>query len=520
MKILKNRIMKISNYNIVLILLLLMVFTACVDLEDTDFNIEETDTFFETEDDIKKGVVAIYDALAKGNYESDGQGGIYDVPTILIGSGVHTVWDGRPFGNNEITSQVKEVEKMYLGSYFGISKANLILEKVEEIEMEEEEKLKYIGEARFLRGLFYFNLVQYYGGVPLVTTAYDYDYESAIIPRSSAEEVYEFIIKDFEFAEENLPLDDFAGGDFATGRATSSAASGLLSKVYLTMAGHPLNKGISHFQLAKDYAQKVIDLDIYTLLDDYATIFLSNNENNRELLFSVQFGPTVEECGNWGGWQNTKALNGHADTEFGEGYGRMSMTHEMAEAYKEEDPRFIYNVVSINKKGKPEPKAFKWKTNKFRFVAPYIGRNSTEINAPVLRYADILLTLAEAENEINGPTDLAYDAINQVRARARKGIPFKDIAPSAEPADLAGLDQDSFRETVFWERARELFMEGLDRFDLVRSGNYMEIVEGAKHLNDKSYKGFDPLPHFDLLPIPLLAIRNNPALAGSQNPGY
>ncbi len=512
--------MKISNFIKTSILTLLVVFTACVDLEDTSFNIEETDTFFETEDDIKKGVVAIYDALSKGNYQDSGQGGVYDVATILTVSGTHTVWDTRTFGNNGISSQSKEIETIYLGSYFGIAKANLILEKVDEVEMEEDAKNHYIGEARFLRGLFYFNLVQYFGGVPLTTETYKYDYEASKVPRSTTEEVYNFIIEDFEFAEANLPLDDFAGGELATGRATASAASGLLAKVYLTMAGHPLNKGISHFQKAKDYAQKVIDLDIYKLIDDYATIFLSNNENNREWLFSVQFGPTVEECGNWGGWQNTKAMNGHVDTEFGEGYAGMTMTEEMSNAYNSEDPRFIYNVVDTDKKGKIEKKKFKWKTNKFRFVAPYIGRNSTEINAPVLRYADILLTLAEAENEINGPTELAYDAINQVLARARKGIPSKEIPASAEPADLAGLDQDTFRETVFWERARELMMEGLDRFDLMRSGNYYDVVKDAKHISDKSYKGFDPLPHFELLPLPLLAIRNNPALADSQNPGY
>jgi len=511
--------MKISNYIKIVVLLLFTAFTACVNLEETEFNIDETSTFFESEEDIQKAIVATYDALSKGYYEDGILGGVYDTATILMGSGIHTVWDTRAFGGNLFTSQTSEIEKMYLGSYFGISKANLVMEKVEGIEMTEEAKNKYIGEVRFLRGLFYFNLVQYFGGVPLTTKVYEYDYESAIIPRSTTDEVYDFIIEDFKFAEANLPLDDFNGSDNATGRATSSAASGLLAKVYLTMAGHPLNKGASHYQLAKDYAQKVIDLDIYNLLDDYSTIFFSNNENNREMLFSVQFGPVLEECGNWGTWQNVGDWIG-VDKEFGAGFGRVYITEEMVNAYNPDDPRFIYNVVTTNKKGKKEKKKFKWKTNKFRFVQEYYGRNSTEINAPVLRYADILLTLAEAENELNGPTELAYNAINQVRVRARKGIPSKEIAPSLEPADLTGLDQESFRETVFWDRARELMMEGLDRFDCVRSGNYYELVKDAKHLNDGSYKGADPLPHFDLLPLPLLAIRNNPALQGQQNLGY
>lgn len=515
--------MKKYKYLKILCFTLVVAFTSsCVDLEETDFNIAETETFFETEDDIKKGVVAVYNALAKGPYSfletNNVQGSVYDLQTIVLGSGTHVVWDTRDFGSNSFTTSSKYLEVMYLGSYFGISKANLVIEKVETIEMSDENKNQYLAEVRFLRGLFYFNLVQYFGGVPLNTEVYDYDYESANIPRSTAEEVYDFIIEDFKFAEANLPLDDFIDGDHATGRATSSAASGLLAKVYLTMAGHPLNKGVSHYQLAKDYAQKVIDLGVYKLLDDFGTIHLANNENNREMLFSVQFGPEDNGQGNWGGWQSTKE-NSNLDMPNGGGYARVQWTEEMTKEWHKDDPRGLYNMVKIKGNGKPEKKAYKWKTWKFRFVENRFSNNQSSINAPVLRYADILLTLAEAENEINGPTAIAFDAINAVRARARMGSVFGNLGASTEPADLVGLDQDNFRETVFWDRARELCMEGLDRFDLVRSGNYLELTENAVHVGKES-KVFVPLAHFDLMPIPELAMRNNTALQGQQNPGY
>lgn len=506
-------------------------FTSCVELENTEFNIEETKTFFETEEDIQSAIVVVYDALAKGSNDYDTtnstQGGVYDVPTILLNSGVHTYWGTRDVGSNSFSTQSADIQRMYEFSYFGISKANLVLEKVDGIDMSEENRNKYIGEVKFLRGLFYFNLVQYFGGVPLRMTSFSNTYEDSILPRSSAEEVYNLIIEDLQFAEQHLPTHDF-DGDYGTGRATSGAASGLLAKVYLTMAGHPLNKGVSHFQLAKDQAQKVIDLGVYELQDDYSRIFHSDNENNKEWLFSVQFGPLENDQGNWGGWHNKlynfdpnkvdEATINLYGQPLGGGYGRVSFTQEMSEAWHKNDPRRTLMVISIKANGKAE-KAWKWKTIKFRFVEEVAAKNFTSVNGPVLRYADILLTLAEAENEINGPTALAYDAVNQVRARARGGMPYYEVASSSQPADLSGLDQDEFRDNMIWERARELCMEGLDRFDLVRSGRYYELTKDAVHVG-KENKVLDPLPHFDLLPIPLTAIRNNTALQGHQNPGY
>lgn len=515
--------------NIILLMFVsLVVFTACVDIQETDFNTKDTSTFFETEEDIIAGVTVAYNSLAKGTQDelSSGStlGGIYDGLTILLANGGHTAYDTRTFGANKFQSDNKDIKNLYVWSYFGISKANLVITKSVDIEMSDENRAKYVGEARFIRGLIYFNLVQYFGGVPLRTEDYDGTYEDSLLPRATAEEVYEFIIEDLKFAEANLPLDDFSEGDHATGRATSSAASGLLAKVYLTMAGHPLNKGVSHFTLARDYAKKVMDLGIYQLLPDYGDIFHSLNKNNREWLFSVQFSKTANEQGAWGGWQNTQAGWGKDLYEkwdaYGDGYGRTTFTQEMVDAYEETDPRAIFNIVRVKRNAKPES-SHKLRTMKFRFSESRgEARHHCYMNAPVLRYADILLMYAEAENEINnGPTVEAYTAINAVRTRARNGIPFADIPAATEPADLSGLDYTSFKETIFWDRARELCLEGLDRMDLIRSGNYYQIKSNAAHVGLES-KVDAPEPHHDLFPIPIEAIRANPLLQGHQNPGY
>lgn len=511
-----------------LMLLTLVVFTSCFKLEDTDFNTKDTVTFFESEEDIASGLVVAYNSLAKGSQDelstNSTLGGLYDGLTILLANGGHTAYDTRTFGGNKFQSDNKDIKNLYVWSYFGISKANLVIVNANKIEMSDENRKKYIGEARFIRGLIYFNLVQYFGGVPIRTEDYDGSFEDSLLARSTTEETYDFIIEDLEFAEANLPLDDFNGEDHATGRATSSAASGLLAKVYLTMAGHPLNKGISHFTLARDYAKKVMDYQIYRLLPDYGDIFHSLNKNNREWLFSVQFNATANEQGIWGGWQNTQAGWGKgAYSEwdaYGDGYGRTTFTKEMVEAYEETDPRAIFNIVRVKRNAKDED-PHKFKTMKFRFSEPRgEARHHCAVNAPVLRYADILLMYAEAINEINnGPTIEAYDAINAVRARARAGIPFANIPAASEPANLSGLDYDSFKETVFWDRARELCLEGLDRVDLVRSGNYYQIKSNAAHVDLVSAVD-DPEPHHDLFPIPIEAIRSNPLLEGHQNPGY
>jgi hypothetical protein len=121
----------------------------------------------------------------------------------------------------------------------------------------------------------------------------------------------------------------------------------------------------------------------------------------------------------------------------------------------------------------------------------------------IIRYADVLLMYAEAENELNGPTADAYDAINQVRTRARNGN------SSANPQNLAGLSQSQFRDAVLQERGWELCYEGHRRWDLLRTGKYISTLQAAGM----------PVSQTNLLyPIPQHQRDVNPAL--TQNPGY
>lgn len=136
-----------------------------------------------------------------------------------------------PFETFTYTTTQDGLDRWWSALYEGIKRANVVIEKVPSITMEEQLRTRYIAEARFLRGLFYFDLVRAFGGVPKVTTTVP----ATKIPRSTASEIYELVITDLEYAAQYLPEKSLYGPDDA-GRATKGAAKSLLARVYLSWA--------------------------------------------------------------------------------------------------------------------------------------------------------------------------------------------------------------------------------------------------------------------------------------------
>jgi len=506
--------MKKLNKILIFAIAVAFLLNACVDLDETSFSAETTDTYFDNEDDIRIALVAVYNTMTKRYGGLD----VFNTGRITMGTlGTHSGWYTDDIGrHNYLGGTLGTLERNYLGSYFGISKANLVLQKLDEksgeeylIPMTDEARNGYKAEARFIRGLYYFNLAQFFGSVPIVTTYFDGNLTAeTVVGLSSIEEVYNYLVEDFKFAEEHLTDRNF--GDLSQqGRATKGAAQGMLARVYMSMAGYPLNKGNDYYELAKVQALKVVDSGIYALQDDYTSLFYVSNENSNEWLFQVQFGPEEGLTGSWGFLQTVDGRFKGSGLRRGknDGVGRLFPTEELVGAYDESDPRFIYNIITTDIKGKPNKKTHKFKTTKFRHLEDFLGRNKTGMNAPILRYADILLMLAEAENELNGPAD-AYQYINDVRARARRGSVLNEIPVSTEPADISGLTQEEFRESVFWERTRELCWEGVDRIDLVRSGNFVNLINDATYVGKESSVTEVTEEHI-FFPLPLLVILNN-----------
>jgi hypothetical protein len=360
--------------------------------------------------------------------------------------------------------------------------------KIPGIEMDTDSKKELLGQAHFLRGLFYFNLVRLFGDLPLVETPSS-DLEDYTMPRSDVETIYETIIQDLSLAADALPA-KFSGSD--AGRATKGAALGMLAKVYLVR---------KEWQSAASKAKEVIDLKVYSLWDDYADNFKESNYNGRESVFGAQFfagDPTKASRIVISGLPSILA--------FPAGVEIMLPTEGLLEIFEDGDHRFettFFDEYSYFGQNTFYPHIWKhWDQETY----PVPINSSTGTNFPVMRYAEVLLIYAEALNEANnGPTAEAYDAVNSIRARARNGN--TDVLP-----DLEGLNQEQFRQAVWKEKRCETVNEGHRWFDLVRTGRLVEAVNNAK--GSKA----NPQPHNYLFPIPQHEIDINTNL--KQNDGY
>jgi tetratricopeptide (TPR) repeat protein len=365
--------------------------------------------------------------------------------------------------------------------YQCINRCNAILDKIGAVNFSNEgEKNQYMGEALFLRALAYFNLVQIYGDVPLVTKVISADEAYASL-RTSTDEVYSLIINDLRDAAANLPA-SYSGNQL--GRATSGAAKSLLGKVYLTR---------KQYTDAARVLKEVIDGGQYTLLPNYADIFRPENANHKESIFEVQYKANSQGRGSPFATLFTPRtgnagilLTGQGATQ---GYNRP--TQDMINAYEPDDLR------------KEASLAPNWSDRGTVYNDPYIKKYLSRLANPsdgdanwiVLRYADVLLMYAEALNEL-GTTPEALPYLNQVRTRA--GLAAK-----------TGLSQAQLRMALEQERRVELAFEGHRWFDLLRTGRAIEVMNS---------KGFNLSQRDLVFPLPQSQIDVNPQLA--QNPGY
>lgn len=404
-------------------------------------------------------------------------------------------------------------------AYFRIiAQANLVLENVPNITpMNEAQKNKILGEAHFLRGWAYFSVVRLWGDVPLITKPQTASSEDFMPSRSSQEDVYNLIVEDLTAAEAaGLPWMD------ESGRVSMAAVKTQLARVYLTMAGYPLQKGASYYDLAANKAYEVItysnsNTGVINLFDDYEDLRSVAQENKLELLFSIQFQDVVE-----GNPLNNYLPNGKPVTVFGGWTGTSVPTLSFYESFEPGDRRtedrvgFFYENYYTNGSGAlfnlNSPYIFKY-FNRTAFGtqgAPGSGRN--DLNVMQIRYAETLLLYAEAKNEANGgPDQTAYDAMKRIRDRA-------DLVTPA----LGTFTQATFREAVWRERWHELCYEGITWFDMVRLRKvYNEDTNGfdefVGHVNKSSNQTLQS-KHL-LFPIPTQERLNNPNL-GDDNPGY
>ena len=393
---------------------------------------------------------------------------------------------------------------MWQRNYQGVALANSVLEFVPPVEMDENLKARLIGEAKFLRAFYYFELVRVYGGVPILTTvAQPEDLEGII--RNTVAEVYAQIEQDLSEAipvlPPNYPLSD-------AGRATKGAATAMLARVHLAQ---------SEWAEANTRAQEVIASGEYGLVEDYNALWSQNAEyvllpgldggNVNENVFDIQFQQDERNDfkQSWVASRDTEVGGVNA---VGGGWENMLPTTDYLAMFEPGDLRQAISYVTEidgNVLESPRSPGAGPITGKYLNAdgdAPR-GNNGSQ-NTYVIRYSDVLLMRAEAENELSGPTN-AYPFINKVRERA--GLP-----------PLSGLSQDEFRTALRKERATELGFEGIRKYDLLRWGIFVETIQNAQD-PWLDTPGANIQPHHVLMPVPAREVEIS---EGSiiQNPGY
>ncbi|MBC7922306.1 MAG: RagB/SusD family nutrient uptake outer membrane protein [Ferruginibacter sp.] len=469
------------------VLCLLGGLTACEVLEQIpEANFTPTN-FYRNADDAKAAVSVVYDPLNSGNMYGQIMWILQDQATddAEWGNGRSTANQPKnDLDRYTFTPATSTFQSLWGTVYQAINRANTVIARVPGIPMDEALKIRYVAEAKFLRGFYYFTLVRLFGGVPVQlneTTSLG----NLTVPRASVEDVYQQVIGDFTEAEAVLPV-SYPGID--RGRATKGAANAFLAKVYLTR---------QEWAKASAKAKEVMDLGGYDLWTNFHEAFLLANKNGKEAVFEVQaLGGGVGEGSFMQGYMrpNFDRVNGVA------GFGDDPATENLYRTYAPSDKRRDVTIRLYSATTTPAaPASVVFPGYVYKYLDPTAtGNGDGSNNYPIIRYADVLLMYAEALNEQAAGNADAYAAVNRLRKRA--GLP-----------DLAGLTQDQFRDAILLERRLELAFEGHRWYDLARTKRLIGAVKAQN-------PGIDVQERHYLFPIPQTERDVNPAL--EQNPGY
>lgn len=413
--------------------------------------------------------------------------------------------------------------------YTIISRANNLLNAISKVDLKEETKSPYMGEAHFLRGLAYATLVESYGGVPIIDASLTTE-EARTIARSSAEETWSQVHADYDAAIARL--NSVAP---EKGRATKGAALGMKMRAYLYQG---------KYKEVLEMVNKIDELGLYNLYPSYEGLFKAENENNAEVLYDIQYMQGENSQGSFhdqycgtgtGSWTRGSRYVPTDDLvnayEMIDGSPSIAFDPDNPESWKGKDPRLGFTVILPGSYilGYQFPNylypggAFNHPGNRLKHLGSRKYRVDKEedlppagqsyINNIILRYADVLLSKAEAIIETGGNVDEAVTIINRIRTER------EDVKISKLPM---GLSREEAREKLRHERRIEFALEGLYWMDIKRWGIGKDIypVHVYDHNGDiietKFPNGY--LEYYDLMPIPDSELSLNENL--KQNTGW
>lgn len=438
------------------------------------------ENYYKTENDLNRALAGVYDRLGDRRVYGSALYGYLCFSDEFFLKNQTT-----GYMSNTIDASTLEINRCWEAIYVGIERANLLLENVDEADVSQDIKNEIKGQALFLRAYYYFLLVDNWGDVPLKLASLKSPVEPAL-PRTPVAKVYEQIVTDMKQAEGLVkPISYYK----YNGRISKTAVQGILARVYLTMAGYPL-KDETKYAEARAYADSVMKSGEHELNPSFQQIFINHSQDIydvKEGLWEVEFygnnQETIREGGYIGSWIGIACAN--IDT--GYGYDYVHATAKLYNSYAANDLRRDWTVAPFRfvTSGNTvvrtpwtatqiyERSAGKWR-REYELFKPR-NKDFTPANFPLLRYADVLLMYAEADNAASGgPTSTALEAVNKVRRRGF-GKPVNTPDPTVDlPANLG---QNAFLDSIKVERFRELAFEGARKHDLLRWGSYVSTMQ-------------------------------------------
>lgn len=476
------------------------------ELNQVPISTAATETFYTSSFDFIQGVNAVYNDLRpypdrvlnlsetrSDNLYAVSEGGVRDWDPI---NSFHRTLASNPY-----------ISEAWRTNFNGIYRANVLLEQLQtkgNVITDETLRRRLEGEARFLRAFYYFDLVRYFGKVPLIDKPLLAN-EVLNIARSPVSDVYDLIISDLTFAGQNLS-ESYAGADL--GRATKYAAKGLLALVHMTRSGPTYDiegpgLGLNEWNQALTLLNEVIASGRYDFLPGYSNIFSYTNENNKEVIFDVQYisgglgqGATFLWLLVPEGYFNSLGLPNQG------GIYIRPVSNDLLNSYDTADTRKTFSIQQgYTNQGITETRSF---IKKYVDVTKY-GKDRLDwpINFIVMRYTDILMMKAECILKGTPGTQAEVDAIvTQVRQRGGLGAATNVTLPQ-----------------LIEERRREFVGEGLRWYDLVRSGLVETKIPAWIQAEDVQ-KQMQPFrKEYLIYPIPQseLDVKNG---LYDQNPGY
>ncbi len=443
----------------------------------------------------------------------------------------------------------------WIHGFWGVSRANSAILGLNKSSIAKELKTRFLGECYFLRGYYYFYLLRHFGGVPLFSEPVI----SGGAQRASLHETFEFILKDLDRAEANLPKKSVYSSE-DLGRATKAAAQSLKARVLLYQLGIDAQLGDEQSAWKEAYrlTDDVIASQEYSLMEDFGVMFEQESQNTSESIFEIQSKDNGIEAGYAGstgvGYPNFQGNRAAKDGAF-VGWGFNNPTQNLVDAFDPTDPRLSSTVYGIGfNNGILYGKVQNY--DRAQQSTNYLNRKAalrtlpttpkgTQFNIILIRLADVYLMRAEAAYRLGDEAQAKAD-LNTIRARARqsslcKGYNEGDVDGYSSPSVEVNLPDvtsggEALLNAIWHERRLELALENIRTYDLIRQGRFLDTIDKVKDKDregntgdeEPQYKGVKEscmkhclgAEHGAKVPVPVLTIPNTEVTAWglTQNP--